>query len=210
MQKHTYTFALLKENIYKNLEEYSLNGEEVSVSTGIAADIEKRFIASLNMCLERVAMSLPLLENSVKLTFSAFEGGCVRAELPDDFYRLIHIRRENGGNVKSGSVVTDDGYIITRSLSDGESAYLTYSVMPQPFTGDTPADRKIDLPDVTCSALVYLTASELCPTDCSELYSRLIYKYQDVALNVYNSVASKKPRNTVFAPSRRRRCVWDT
>ena len=54
--KSTYTFGMLKQGVYKALDEFSVNGYSVSVAKGIASDIEKRIIAALNMCARRVAL----------------------------------------------------------------------------------------------------------------------------------------------------------
>ena len=66
------------------------------------------------------------------------------------------------------------------------------------FTPDDPSWTPVDLPDITADALCYLTASELCPAEYGELYSKLMYKYRDICLNAYNCESSENGRNTFF------------
>lgn len=192
--KNTYTFGTLKQGIYKALEEYSLNGNSVSLADGMLADTEKRFLAALNMCARRVSLGLPYL---TKRATVVFESG--KAKAPADCGSVISIKTKNGNIVSSSHIDLIDGKICCNVINEGEEASVLYRVLINTFTGDTSEDEIINLPDVSADALVYLTAAELCPTEYSELYSRLMYKYRDIALNCYNIEKKPDNRNTFYA-----------
>ena len=192
--KNTYTFGTLKQAIYKVLEEYSLNGNSISLAEGMAADIENRFISALNMCARRVGLSLPYLTASATIIF---ENG--NAQAPADCGSVISIKTKNGCIVSSSHIDLIDGKICCNVINEGQEATVLYRVAMNTFTGDTSEDEIINLPDVSADALIYLTAAELCPTEYSELYSRLMYKYRDIALNCYNTETKPDNRNTFYA-----------
>ena len=212
LQEHTYTFALLKESVYKALEEFSLNGEEITRGKGIAADVEKRFIATLNQCARRVMLSFPLLRRSDEIEFTRGEDEMISACQPEGLYEICRLYAKGGAELPMCRVRISGGRIYCDAFGDGDRAIVEYTVKANEFTPETCADEKITLPDITCDALVYLTAAELCPTEYSELYSRLIYKYNDVALNCYNASPLGSRRNSLFAGGRRaplgRRAKW--
>ena len=92
LMKSTYTFESLKKNIFKLLGEYSLNGSELSSVNGFLADVEKRYIACLNICLRRVILSLPLLVKSADLQF--FGGKAVLLGVDMDRNTVMHSLEE--------------------------------------------------------------------------------------------------------------------
>ena len=199
LMKSTYTFSSLKENIFKLLGEFSLNGNENSAVGGFLADAEKRYVSCLNICLRRVLLSLPTLSKNVDLQFF---GG--KATLPADFGKAEKLFVAGIGNI-SGSSFTVCGDILgCACIDDGGFATLTYKVNPKVFTPDEPSWTPVDLPDITADALCYLTASELCPAEYGELYSKLMYKYRDICLNAYNCESSENGRNTFFKRNIRR------
>ena len=63
---------------------------------------------------------------------------------------------------------------------------------------DTPEDYEIELPYITLLGAVYLAAAELCRIGNGELYSRLMYKYRDLALNCYDRRYSPRVRNLFY------------
>lgn len=192
--KSTYTFGTLKKSIYKALDEYSLNGKTVTVADGITADIEKRFIASLNMCARRVALSFPYLTNTDEIVF---EKGV--ADAPEDCERILCVKTSDGTTVHPAAVKLIDGKIYCDKAENVQKANIVYRVAVNHFTPDTSEDEKIKLPDISADALVYLTAAELCPTEYSELYSKLMFKYRDIALNCYNAEEKPAGRNTFYS-----------
>ena len=199
LMKSTYTYASLKENILKLLGEYSLNGTENSSVSGFMADIEKRYIACLNICLRRVILSLPLLSRSADLQFF---GG--KAVLPDDFGSVESLFIAGVGSISENSFRISGGMLECNCVDDGGFASFIYKVNPRSFTPDEPSWTPVDLPDITADALCYLTAAELCPAEYGELYSKLMYKYRDICLNAYGCDDGGRGRNTFFKGGMRR------
>lgn len=201
--KSTYTFGVLKQNVYKVLDEFSVNGYGVSLAFGVVADMEKRFVTAVNMCLRRVMLSFPLLVKETEIVFSEDENGCF-ANLPEDFGKAEKLTTRSMGEIPPSKYRIVDDKLVCFTVTQGESAILEYSVKINDFTEETNQNEKVNLPDISADALVYLTAAELCPTDYSELFSRLMYKYRDLALNCYNSGEVKKSaRNSFYAGTRR-------
>lgn len=201
--KSTYTFGVLKQNVYKVLEEFSVNGYGVSLASGVAADIEKRFITAVNMCIRRVVLSFPMLTKDAEIVFSK-DDGTVFATLPEDFEKAERLTINGVGEVPASKYTVSGYKLVCYNANQGDTALLEYSVKINEYSADTHEDEKINLPDISADALVYLTAAELCPTDYSELYSRLMYKYRDLALNCYNAEDTKKSaRNSFYSATRR-------
>lgn len=192
--KSTYTFEDLKTNVFKVMGEFSLNGEENSLASGFLADAGKKFLSTLNMCLRRVVLSLPLLEKRIDV--EAHNG---RIVLPDDCGKIKDIFR-CGGQKK---VMPCDYSVCGNELfctyfEDGDKICVLYLVVPPSFSSDTVADTEVLLPDITCDALCYLTAAELCSPEYAELYSKLMYKYRDICANFYNCENSSGSRNSFY------------
>jgi hypothetical protein len=168
------------------------------VAKGIASDIEKRIIAALNMCARRVALSFPLLIKRAEITFTGIGEGIV-ATLPQDFAKLHSLKIYRVGNISETRCDIWKNILLCSAAKDGDTAVLEYSVKINEFTPETEDSEKINLPDISCDALIYLTAAELCPADCSELYSKLMFKYRDIALNCYNTDTGRDvSRNTFY------------
>ncbi len=200
--KSTYTFEELKQSVYKALDEYSVNGNETSLSFGNASDIEKKFISALNRCARRVELTLPLLEKTVQLEIIHENGEC-KCALPQDFGKVRFFDAGSGLLKENTGYTTDENYIYFKGSAQN-TAKLSYFARVNRFSDETQADERINLPDVTADALVFLTAAELCPAEYSETYSKLIYAYKDIALNCYNMTENKSCRNTFYAPSNKR------
>lgn len=199
--KSTYTFGMLKQSVYKALDEFSVNGYSVSTAKGIASDIEKRIIAALNMCARRVTLSFPLLIRRTEIIFSGGEKG-FSAKLPEDLARVVRLCVCGGGEISDTRYEVWENTLICSGVKDADKAVLEYTVKVNEFTPETEDSEKINLPDISADALIYLTAAELCPADCSELYSKLMFKYRDIALNCYNTDSGRGvSRNKFFAPT---------
>ena len=198
---------MLKDSIYKALDEYSENGKRIPLGSGTAADTENKLIQTLNQCLRRVSLSLPLTEKRAALTFKLTENR-ICSVLPDDFSSAISLESESGRIISGENYYVNGEYLVCTAFDDGENGFLEYSASAPLFSCDTPADEPVALPDITADALIYLTAAELCSPDYSELYSRLMYKYRDIALNGYNAVSSRHGRNTFYSGKRRTRSAF--
>ena len=198
---------MLKDSIYKALDEYSENGERIPLGSGTASDTENKLIQTLNQCLRRVSLSLPLTEKRAALTFKLTENR-ICSVLPDDFSAVISLETESGRIISDENYYVNGEYLVCTAFEDGENGFLEYSASAPLFSCDTPADEPVALPDITADALIYLTAAELCSPDYSELYSRLMYKYRDIALNGYNAVSSRHGRNTFYSGKYRTRSAF--
>lgn len=60
MNTKTYTLGYIKDCIYKELDEFSCNGEQVFVSDSDKSDLELRMIYAINSSAARVCMSMPM------------------------------------------------------------------------------------------------------------------------------------------------------
>ncbi len=196
MTQTTYTFGTLKDAVFKALDIFSANGERVSAGFGDAADIDRRFLTALDMSMRRVSMSFPLLEKRTTLLFESGENGA-SAVLPPDFFKLCTFL-DSRCAPKTESVYSADGRLFVPDALAGKTAEILYAYVPTGISDDTPPDTPITLPAITADALVYLTAAELCPVEESERYTRLMYKYRDIALNAYNVAHAFHGCNTFY------------
>ncbi len=64
MNTKGYTLGLLKDCIYKELDEFSLNGEETHFSDSLKSDLELRMLYAINSSATRVLTSIPTLNKS--------------------------------------------------------------------------------------------------------------------------------------------------
>ena len=188
MNRQSYTFEALKEAVYKALGAYSVDGKRVSVYLGTAADAETSFLQTLNRCLRRVCASFEKEPTAA----------CAFLALPEDFF-AVHTLSVDGEAVGCERFTVRDGKLYCPEAAVGDQAVLVYASAPAGFDETTALDAPVGLPDVTCDALVYLTAAELCPQEEGDRYARLVYDYRDLAYNLYNAVPPKKGRNTFFA-----------
>lgn len=195
--KSTYTFETLKQNILKILGEYSLNGNINSSASGFLADVEKKLVSTLNICLRRVILSMPLLEKTADLQFF---GG--KSELPAGCYEVKALYSGDCGSMLSFDI--SDNKIVCKSIAEGANGQVVYSLSPRSFTYDMPSDTLVELPDITSDALCYLTASELVPAENGELYSKLMYRYRDIIHNCYDCEGNYGGRNSFFKADIRR------
>lgn len=199
MNRQSYTFEALKEAVYKALGAYSVDGKRVSVYLGTAADAETSFLQTLNRCLWRVCLSFPLIAKTVSASFEQEPtAACAFLALPEDFF-AVHTLSVGGEAVGCERFTVRDGKLYCPEAAVGDQAVLVYASAPAGFDETTALDAPVGLPDVTCDALVYLTAAELCPQEEGDRYARLVYDYRDLAYNLYNAVPPKKGRNTFFA-----------
>ena len=199
MNRQSYTFGTLKEAVYKELGAYSVGGKRVSAYVGAAADTEKSFLQTLNRCLRHVCLSFPLVAKTTEGSFETAESDTdAFLTLPEDFF-AVHSLSVDGKAVGCERFTVRDGKLYCPAAAGGACAVLVYASAPNGFDETTAVDAPVGLPDVTCDALVYLTAAELCPQEEGDRYARLVYDYRDLAYNLYNAVPPKSGRNTFFA-----------
>ncbi len=130
--------------------------------------------------------------------------GYVCAALPEDFGNVCGYC-VSGESVCPSMFVVSCGAVLARDEQCGDVILYYTPKIPQ-FDDFSSDDEIIELPDITSLAVVYLAAAELVETGDGELYSRLMYKYRDIALNCYNKSYSPRVENSFFANSKYR--LW--
>ena len=122
--------------------------------------------------------------------------GYVSAALPEDFGSLEGVEKDGMALSKAYYSVCEKVIMTEADKADGVTVYYT----PKNLVIDenTPEDSIINLPDITCLGVIYLAASELCDTGDGELYSRLLYKYRELALNCYDRKYAPKIKNSFY------------
>lgn len=126
------------------------------------------------------------------------------AILPKGFYGIEKIENDNAEIVSSDLFKEKDGLIYCDCRLSG-TYLLTYYYIPEPFDEESDKDSKIELPDIAIDALIYSAAADICPEENSELYSRLIYQYQDIVMNYYNTLnRGYSTRNKFYKQGKKR------
>lgn len=69
MQNQKMTLKELKENIYRAIDEYSVNGNILSGENGIRSDIEKKLISSINTQLRKIDLCFANREKEINYRF---------------------------------------------------------------------------------------------------------------------------------------------
>ncbi len=72
-----------------------------------------------------------------------------------------------------------------------------FSYPPKLYETDPP-DTPIELSPTACSALIYSTAAYLCADEDGDLYTKLMYRYQEICANRYPA-AGTKTRNSFYS-----------
>lgn len=305
--QNRYTLKTIKELVYKELDEYSKNGEQTGEYGFSKSDLSERLTDALNGAFTRACLSFPPYIKSAELRFFkpqellydrnieispsdaakeyaltkgsklAFSINCAGegnvsiyscdgaaklfskdisvndsiftrtvffAEKPSDTDVKIRIKAagshtfavkelcvcEADGLPENTSVIMPHGVSFSPLPKDFSSAYeyyvsgkrcpksrfcendgivlsrssdlcevTLYYIPKTPHTDkDTPEDYEIELPYITLLGAVYLAAAELCRIGNGELYSRLMYKYRDLALNCYDRRYSPRVRNLFY------------
>lgn len=116
--------------------------------------------------------------------------------LPEDFSSAEEYC-VSGKRMPKALFCENDGVVMSRH---GDLCEVTLRYIPKtPYIDkDTSEDVQIELPYITLLGAVYLAAAELCRIGNGELYSRLVYKYRDLALNCYDRRYSPRVRNLFY------------
>ncbi len=126
--------------------------------------------------------------------------GYSAAELPCDFGSLEGYSVNGKAFCKSSFIINDGVILCPLGFESSVTVYYTPKCIE--IDEKTSESTVIDMPDVTCLGVIYLAAAELCETGDGELYSRLLYKYRDIALNCYDKKYAPKVRNSFFEYSK--------
>ena len=89
-------------------------------------------------------------------------------------------------------------YFSARVFEEGEKAHITYKKQPPEITKDTSDEYILSLMPLALEALVNLSASELCTAGDSDAYTRLVYKYNDLAEGFFSANDRKVSRNVFY------------
>lgn len=125
--------------------------------------------------------------------------GCVSIKLPNDFSRFNRV--EVGKSVRRLSeICIKDGFAyISREECNGErTATVSYKIKAPSIDEDTADDFVLELHPVAFEALVCLAASELCREEDTSVYTRLLYKYNDLYEGLCGMAFSENGRNTFY------------
>lgn len=192
-----YTFGYIKKRILDALLEYVTNDKEYLVTDDTETVFDDRFPYVVSSCLVRMYESLPIgvgecqgdIQKDAEKTF---------AVLPCDFARLVKIT-VSGVDVTNKAYVSEGRvYFSARGFEAGENAHITYKKQPPEITKDTSDEYILSLMPLALEALVNLSASELCTAGDSDAYTRLVYKYNDLAEGFFSANDRKVPRNGFY------------
>lgn len=125
--------------------------------------------------------------------------GYVSAELPEDFGSVIKL-----GNCKDCnnliSFADSEGYGFFNDVffKNCDEVHMTYKSKPVSVTETTEDTYIISMPSLAVEALVCLCASELCREGNTSLYTRLYYKYADLAEGLHTAFETRR-KNSFFS-----------
>ncbi len=126
--------------------------------------------------------------------------GIMFPKIPEDCAELIAIYDKSGRKVSSDIVEysTYSGRLYTDNKNYGEYT-VEYVALPQEISSDTTGEEFIRLPSVLFDALCYMCASDICPANDGNVFSKLTYKYREILENYYSRSRSfTSGRNSFF------------
>ncbi len=125
--------------------------------------------------------------------------------LPSDFGRLISAECEFG-EVDARLVRTykNVGFAPGFLLRGAFLVEFEYKKCPELITDGSPDTLCFEMPPLAFDALVYLTAAELCREGEADIYTRLIYKYNDLSQALMRRY-EKGRRNSFYRQKRLKR-----
>ena len=196
----TETLGAFKNGVYELLEMRSVDGTDVSRSSGEAADIERRFPGEAARCLRRAAMIFPLCVRDENVT----PGADGTAVLPAECDEVLEVRSADGKPLRyhvEGGVLTVEG-------AAGQEVAVKERLCPA-IGEDTPECYVPALPKITYDAWQILTAMGLCPLDASELYAKLASAYNVLYRDRYRLFpAVKRIASVLFRADCKRRLPY--
>jgi len=102
--------------------------------------------------------------------------------LPSDFGSLISAECEFG-EVDAKLIRTENniGFAPGFLLRGAEQMAIEYKKCPELITDESPDTLCFEIQPLAFDALVYLTSAELCREGEADIYTRLVYKYNDIS-----------------------------
>ncbi len=168
---------------------------------------EKRMcclVVSGNLCLKNVCVYDAQTLSSEKAIPPYGYSGFV---LPDDFDTLTELFADKLSLPQQNVVICDGcGFVPNKLLNYCcETVTVCYKKAPPYITDETEDSFCFDLQPIIFEALVNLCASQLCTSDNNGMYSRLVYKYTDLAESCFSiNDRACLNRNSFFAEKERR------
>ena len=125
----------------------------------------------------------------------------------DDCGRIKAMEMLSGKQINLGSLElsNDFGYLDADNRYDGEIVALTYEKKAPEISENVPDDFEIPLCGTEFDALVSLCAAELCRSEDSNLYERLLQKYKDLYEGLWSFANKTIQRNGFYTAVNRRR-----
>lgn len=123
---------------------------------------------------------------------------------PENFGKITKALCD-GREIREHEFLVLGGYIYVNYRICG-CVDVEYEVKMPFFDENTPDDETVYLAPKTFEAAVTLCAIELCSSYDTNLYNRLMYKYNDLALNCYDKKADLKVKNSFFGGVMRKLC----
>lgn len=194
---------------------YSDNNPVLAIDCEGGTDMrEMKFFANLE---QTGRILVKPKDNLYIMDFSVYENdGCVPKEalcsntrdsfsLPEDFDRLVSAQCEFG-EIDKSLISTNGGYGFAPGFAcrGAKLISLEYKRTPREITPVTSDDFVFEISSFAFDAFVYLTASELCREKEADIYTRLVYKYNDLSSALLRDY-EKGRRNGFYKNKRMRR-----
>lgn len=197
--------AYIKKRVLACLDEYDGDGEQLFVTDGNRQMLESRMADALTSSLVRMYESLPMptFEYTV---YSVDDGKGTVFEMPKDFGKLVCVLTRDGEKLTDAEVdfSSETARVSSLKVKSGDRLTLLYKRAVPIIDNSTDDSFELELEPLAFEALICLAASELCGTEDSALYAKLIYKYRDLCEGFYEIETSARQRNGFFAPGRRK------
>lgn len=132
----------------------------------------------------------PEIENACPLYNMTF------CKAPENFGKITKAFCD-GKKISEHEFFVCGGYIYISARISG-CVDVEYEIKFLPFDENTADDEIVCLAPKTYEAAVTLCAIELCPSYDTNLYNRLNFRFNDLALNMYDKKADLKVKNTFF------------
>ena len=126
--------------------------------------------------------------------------------LPEDFDKLICVS-DSFGEIGKDRLCVSEGCVFLDADACGKDGFLEieYKKKPIDVTCETPDNFVFHITALEFEALICLAASELCRNENADLYTGLVYKYNDLCEGIRGGYDKKVCRNTFFSAKTKRR-----
>ena len=196
---NNYTYSSLKKRILDTLFEYSYDCEENAGNHSGLQLYTDRLSDIVSGCIVRMFESLPESKCRRSEKILSHTNGLCKVEVPSDLSILQGISCL-GTKIPLGLVSESQGYyVFPCSFAKGtEEVMITYRKKAPRVNKDTADDFIFEFSPLFYEALICLCAAELCREDDSGLYTRLVYKYNDLTEGFFSSCDREINRNAFY------------